>query len=88
MKDDEYCKKLKSNPKNVLEEEFSQLLGKPVKFPENFTINVVEETENTAYIVLPKIVNPAELLSVSDLDHDAGVAHYCTTIGCKPGWSC
>ena len=88
MKDDEFRNKLKTNSKEVLEAEFSGLLGKPVKFPNNFTVKVLEETDDIAYLVIPRISNPAELPSAADLDRDAGVAHYCTSPGCKPGWSC
>lgn len=88
MKDDAFRKRLIENPKLTLEEEFSVLMGKQVKFPENFKIMVFEETDDMACLVLPRVVNPAELPDVSDLDPDAGVAHYCTTITCKPGYSC
>ena len=89
MKDQEFRKALIANPKSVLEQEFSKLLGKAVKFPDNFNISVVEETDNMACLVIPRVpITSGELPTAVDLDPDAGVAHYCTTIGCKPGYSC
>jgi hypothetical protein len=89
MKDVEFRKALIANPRAVLEQEFSKLLGKAVKFPDNFNISVVEETDNMACLVIPRVpITPGALPSAVDLDPDAGVAHYCTTVGCKPGWSC
>ena len=88
MSDPEFRRRLITNPKQVLEEEFSVILGRKVSFPASFRIKVVEETDNTAYLVIPNAAKPGDLPAASFLDPDAGVAYYCTTVGCKPGFSC
>jgi len=88
LRDPEYRKRLVNSPKAVLEEEFTAILGRKVAFPPDFKIKVLEENDSLSYIVLPRVVEPEELPPVMDLDPDAGVAEYCTTVGCKPGYSC
>lgn len=88
MRDEEFRSRLILNPKTTLEEEFSSLLGKKVEFPNDFNITILEETDSAAFIVLPRIPKEGELPVPADLDPDGGVAHYCTTVGCKPGYSC
>ena len=88
MTDPEFRKRLIADPKQVLESEFSVCLGRKVSLPANFRIKVLEESENTAYLIIPRVSQPDDLPTASFLDSDGGVAHYCTTMCCKPGFSC
>ena len=91
LRDDEFRSELLANPKIVMERELGELLGKTVTLPADFEVRIVEETPNVAYIVLPAKVpatSPEFAPGDSDLDLDKGVTFYCTTIGCKPGFSC
>lgn len=88
MEDQEFRRRLLSNPKAVLEQEFSLLLGKPVALPASFNVAVLEETDDLAYLVLPRIKDSPAKPAPAELDPDAGLAYYCTTVTCKPTWSC
>lgn len=61
--DSEFKKQLLSDPKAVIEKEMGKSL------PENFVVKVVEETDNTAYIRIPR--NPEEL-SDNEMDNVSG----------------
>ena len=91
MNDEAFRAELVANPRAVLEKEIGRILGKKVELPKDFTVTVVEETVNSAAIVLPARVptlvrnaGPSE----AELDPNGGLAFYCTTITCKPGFSC
>ena len=49
IKDEEFKKELKSNPKKVIERELGE------KISEDLKITIIEETPNTFHIVIPKI---------------------------------
>lgn len=67
FKDEEFRSELLANPKAVVEKE----LG--TKLPEEFKINVLEETETTLYMVLPS--NPYEGLSEPELQASLGLTY-------------
>jgi len=67
FKDEEFRSELLANPKAVVEKE----LG--TKLPEEFKINVLEETETTLYMVLPS--NPYEGLSEPELQASLGMTY-------------
>lgn len=67
LKDDGFKHKLLANPKAVVEQE----LG--MKLPEELEINVLEETENTLYMVLP--CNPYEGMSEEELKASLGMTY-------------
>ena len=91
MTDEVFRAELIADPRTVLEEEIGGFLGKKIKLPDDFNVTVVEETVNSAVLVLPARA-PAFVRNVgpsdAELDPDGGVAYYCTTITCKPGFSC
>lgn len=68
--DEDFKKQLLDDPKAVLDKA-------GVKFPENVTVEVLEETANKAYVVLP--VNPNEL-SDDQLDGAAGGWFICGSL--------
>jgi hypothetical protein len=66
-KDETYKQELLSNPKAVFEREFK------VQLPAEMNVNVVEETNNNIYLVLPKRPNLSnEELSDEELETVAG----------------
>lgn len=67
FKDEGFRQQLLANPKAVVEKE----LG--TKLPEEFKINVLEETETTLYMVLPS--NPYEKLSEPELEASLGMTY-------------
>jgi hypothetical protein len=67
FKDEVFKRELLTNPKSVLEKE----LG--TKLPEELEINVIEETENTVYMVLP--CNPYEGMSEEELKASLGMTY-------------
>lgn len=67
LEDEDFKKQLLEDPKAVLEKA-------GLKYPENVTVEVLEETVDKAYIVLP--VNPNEL-SDEQLDGAAGGFWFC-----------
>ncbi len=60
-KDEEFCKKLLTNPKEALKE-----FG--IDLPENVHITAVQEEANHLYFVLPQLPVQAEQLSASELE--------------------
>jgi hypothetical protein len=75
--DDEFKQKLISDPKLVLE----KALGK--ELPRNLNIQVIEETPDTLYIILPSKLNCPELEAprgMPDRPIGSGMAAY----GCPP----
>ncbi len=64
--DDAYRAKLLSDPRAALNE-----VG--VTIPENVTVRVVEDTEETRFLVLPKPPPQAGDQSLADLEQEAGV---------------
>lgn len=91
MRDEAFRKRLLADPKGVLQHELSCVAGKSLRFPADFEIRVVEEAPRVAYLVLPAPVQTGAesyLLSDADLDPRGGVVYYCSTVGCKPGFSC
>ncbi|OUL26784.1 hypothetical protein BV378_12235 [Nostoc sp. RF31YmG] len=67
LKDEVFRQELVANPKAVIEKE----LG--AKLPKELEINVLEETEDTLYIVLP--CNPYEGISEEDLQALVGMTY-------------
>jgi len=67
LKDDGFKQELLANPKAVVEQE----LG--MKLPEELEINVLEETEDTVYMVLP--CNPYEGMSEEELQASLGMTY-------------
>jgi len=67
LKDEAFKQELLANPKAVVEKE----LG--TKLPEELEINVLEETEDTLYMVLP--CNPYEGMSESELKATLGMSY-------------
>jgi len=67
LKDEAFKRELLTNPKAVVEKE----LG--AKLPEELEINVIEETEDTLYMVLP--CNPYEEMSESELKAALGMTY-------------
>jgi hypothetical protein len=67
LKDEGFRQELVANPKAVVEKE----LG--VKLPEELEINVLEETEDTLYMVLP--CNPYEGISEEELKASVGMSY-------------
>ena len=89
--DEVFRAELIADPRATLEREIANVLGKQVSLPDDFTVSVIEETENSACIVLPvkrTVLNRNLGPTNAELDPNGGVAYYCTTIGCKPGFSC
>jgi len=89
--EEDFRAELLADPRGVIERELCIQLGREVKLPADFTIKIVEETPDTAVLVLPARVPsivPGTAPSDSALDPQGGVAYYCTTITCKPGFSC
>lgn len=67
MKDENFRKALQSDPVSVIEEE----LG--IRLPEGFSINVLEETPEQFYLVLPAVNPPAgDELTEAELNQVAG----------------
>ncbi|MCG8457107.1 MAG: NHLP leader peptide family RiPP precursor [Holophagales bacterium] len=64
----EYREALKRNPKGVVAEQFQMDL------PEALDIQVLEETPETAYVVLPHVVQEGAELSNADRESLAGGA--------------
>ena len=67
LKDEEFKRELIANPKAVIESE----LG--TKLPDELEITVLEETENTVYMVLP--CNPYEGISEEELKTNFGMTY-------------
>lgn len=67
LKDEDFKQELIANPKAVIEQE----LG--TKLPEKLKINVLEETENTIYMVLP--CNPYEGMSEEEVQAYLGMTY-------------
>ena len=67
LKDEDFKRELIANPKAVIESE----LG--TKLPDELEINVLEETEDTIYMVLP--CNPYEGLSEEELQASLGMTY-------------
>ncbi|MDB9405989.1 NHLP leader peptide family RiPP precursor [Microcystis aeruginosa CS-1036] len=67
LKDEEFKRELIANPKAVIERE----LG--TKLPDELEINVLEETEDTIYMVLP--CNPYEGISEEELKASLGITY-------------
>lgn len=67
LKDEDFRKELIANPKAVIENE----LG--TKLPEDLEIKVLEETEDTVYMVLP--CNPYEGVSEEELQASLGMTY-------------
>jgi hypothetical protein len=67
LKDEGFRQELLANPKEVVEKE----LG--TKLPEDLEINVLEETEDTLYMVLP--CNPYEGMSEEELKATLGMTY-------------
>jgi len=67
LKDEAFEQELLANPKAVVEKE----LG--TKLPEELEINVIEETEDTLYMVLP--CNPYEGMSEEELQASLGMTY-------------
>jgi hypothetical protein len=67
LKDEEFKHELLANPKIVVEKE----LG--TKLPEDLEINVLEEEQDTVYMVLP--CNPYEGMSEEDLQASLGITY-------------
>jgi hypothetical protein len=91
LRDRGFRRDLLLNPKKIMERELSAILGKQVALPDDYELRVVEESPNVGYIVLPANVpstSPAFRPGDSELDWRKGVTYYCTTVGCKPGFSC
>jgi hypothetical protein len=76
-KDPKFKKELLADPKAVLEKEL-KAVSKDAKLPASMKVNVVEETADTIYLVLPR--NPKEVvgkdLSDKDLEAVAGGTLY------------
>ncbi len=75
FKNPELLEELKKNPKQFIEKELN------VKFPENFELQVLEETQNRGYLIIPsqKFVDECseeELKSVA-------AGGFSTTVPCK-----
>jgi hypothetical protein len=66
--DDKFRQELLSNPKAT----FAKAMGSP--FPENVDLQVLEETPNTYYLVIPKNPDVSEELSDEALEAVAGGA--------------
>ncbi|MEG4031678.1 MULTISPECIES: NHLP leader peptide family RiPP precursor [unclassified Microcoleus] len=66
--DDKFKQELLSNPKAV----FGKAMGSP--FPNNVDLQVLEETPNTYYLVIPKNPDVSEELSDEALEAVAGGA--------------
>ncbi|MEG4801188.1 NHLP leader peptide family RiPP precursor [Microcoleus sp. ARI1-B5] len=64
--DDKFRQELLSNPKAT----FAKAMGSP--FPENVDLQVLEETPNTYYLVIPKNPEVSEELSDEALEAVAG----------------
>lgn len=67
-KDESFKQDLINNSKAVYKKE-AQQLGLPVQMPENLDVRVLEETENTLYIVIPR--NPADAQVSEELSDEA-----------------
>jgi Nitrile hydratase, alpha chain len=67
LKNEEFKQELVANPKGAIEQE----LG--VKLPEDLEIQVLEETENTLYLVLP--CNPYEGIAEAELQSSLGMTY-------------
>ncbi|OUL32376.1 NHLP leader peptide family RiPP precursor [Nostoc sp. 106C] len=67
LKDEGFRQELMANPKAVVEQELGS------KLPEELEINVLEETEDTLYMVLP--CNPYEGISEEDLKASLGMTY-------------
>ncbi|MEM6795126.1 MAG: NHLP leader peptide family RiPP precursor [Acidobacteriota bacterium] len=64
----EYREALKRNPKAVVAEQFQMDL------PDSMNIQVVEETADTSYVILPHVAGEGAELSNADLESLAGGA--------------
>ena len=67
LKDEEFKQELLANPKVVVEQELR------TKLPEELEINVIEETEDTLYMVLP--CNPYEGMSEEEMKASLGMTY-------------
>ncbi len=67
LKDEDFKQELLANPKAVIEQELDQ------KLPEDLEIQVLEETEDTIYMVLP--CNPYEGMSEEQLQAALGMTY-------------
>jgi len=67
LKDEEFKQELIANPKAVIEQEIGS------KLPDELEITVLEETEDTIYMVLP--CNPYEGLSEEELQATLGMTY-------------
>ncbi|MEB3342865.1 MAG: NHLP leader peptide family RiPP precursor [Okeania sp.] len=67
LKDEDFKRELIANPKAVIEEELE------TKLPEDLEIKVLEETEDTIYMVLP--CNPYEGMSEEELQASLGMTY-------------
>lgn len=91
MTDEIFRQELLADPRAVLERELGAMIGKSVKLPGDFKVTVIEESSSSAVIVLPARV-PSLVRGAgptdAELDPNGGLTYYCTTITCKPGFSC
>jgi hypothetical protein len=76
-KDEDFYRALIANPKQTITEEY----GTP--FPEDFELEVLEETGNKAYLVLP--VNPMAIFELSEEELEV-VAGGAELEGCSNAW--
>jgi len=65
----EYRQALLRKPREVVESQFQ------VSLPENVNLKVLEETADTAYVVLPHVVQEGAELSDADVEMVAGGAN-------------
>ena len=65
MKDEEFARELRADPRAVIEREVGKL-------PEGIEIKLVEETPDTLYLVLPSRPSPSGELSDAELEQVAG----------------
>jgi hypothetical protein len=71
MKEPDFRQRLLENPKTALSEELTIFLGENPSFPDTLTINVVEESDDNLYLVLPAALASSAELTDAQL---AGIA--------------
>lgn len=85
LEDEAFRQELLNNP-NAAKSEIEKDLGQ--KLPEYFQLRVVQETENTGYIVLPVTISANRELSEEQLEAVAGGGEVTLRVDCKLGTLC
>jgi hypothetical protein len=81
-KDPAFKRALLSDPKGVLQQEFG------VQIPDDVTVKVVEETQQTVYFVLPAVPDDTSVDQLSDFELEAVAGRAASNTDVRSGCKC